>query len=97
MKWKAGMSVTVSCKELYEKCKEPHSIEIEVQQNESGEDAYWDLYNVGNELACMDGETCEVVSVDKDGFVTLKNDDGESEKLFTLSPEEANIGLFVNP
>lgn len=97
MKLEVGMKVAVSCKELYEKCNNSHSIEIEVQQDENGNDAYWDLYNADKELACMDGETCEVISIDQDGFVTLKNNDGESGKLFTLSPDEANVGLFVNP
>lgn len=96
MKWKVGMSVTVSCKELYEKCRDSHSFEIQTEKNESGEDAYWDLYNADNELACMDGETCEIVGI-QDGYITLRNNDGESEKLFTLSAEEANVGLFVNP
>lgn len=99
MKLSKGMDVTVSCKELCEKVQDGllYNITIEIQKDESGENAYFDLYNEHNELACMDGETCRIVDIDKNGFVTLKNVDGESEKLFTLSPYEAAIGLFANP
>lgn len=99
MKLNKGMNVTVSCNELYEKIQAGllYNITIKAQYDKKEDSAYFDLYNEHNELACMDGETCEIVNIDQNGFVTLKNADGESEKLFTLSPYEAAIGLFVNP
>lgn len=97
MKFNIGMKVTVSCKALYDEYKGSNNFTIQTEPDETGEDGYWDLYNSHNELACMDGETCEIVEISENGDITLKNVDGEVEALFTLSQEEAAVGLFVNP
>lgn len=49
--------------------------------------AYFDLYDEGRTLVCMDGETCIVKSVDEDGAV-LANANGEADALFRLSWNE---------
>lgn len=50
-------------------------------------EAYFDLYDEGRTLVCMDGETCIVKSVDEDGAV-LANANGEIDALFRLSWNE---------
>lgn len=60
-----------------------------------GVNEYYDLYDLNGELACMDGEVCEIVSED-DHKVRLLNNNGEYDTIFTLTKEELGISSFEN-
>jgi len=50
---------------------------------------YYDLIINGN-VVCLDGETCFVIKMDKD-LVTLKNTEGETIQIFSLTKKEFEI------
>lgn len=88
--YRTGMKVTVSVKELYESNIVTEEVYIDTENNDNGEIGYWDLYNDKYGLVCMDGETCEIISIDENS-ITLKNEDGENATKFVLTFEEADI------
>ena len=96
MKYIKGMSVTVSVKELYESNVITENVYIDTKNDENGNIGYWDLYTDKDGLVCMDGETCEIISVNEDS-ITLKNEDGEKDMEFVLTFTEADICCFVYP
>lgn len=93
--YKTGMKVTVSVKELYESNIVTENVYIDTENNDNGEIGYWDLYNNKYGLVCMDGETCEIISVNEDSII-LKNEDGENDTEFVLTFKEADICCFSN-
>ncbi len=84
-----GEKVIVSVKTLYENNFGAEYGWIDVEDDEQGNRAYWDLYTA-NGLVCMDGETCEIIDV-KEDCIVLKNTDGEVDAEFTLTFDEADI------
>lgn len=58
-------------------------------------DYWYDLnFQTSGELACMDGEECEIANIDKYGNMTFRNNNGDEEVCFTLSADEAKVALF---
>lgn len=89
-----GMEVSISVKALYDMDKDlmfgfivPDFSKLETDTD------YYDLYNSGGELACLDGE---IVHVDQVGrsIVTFRNDNGEGTIYFELTHEEAEVAVF---
>lgn len=89
-KYIKGESVTVSVKALYESNIIAENVFIDTEDDENGNTSYWDMYTHKDGLVCMDGETCEIVSVN-DNSITLKNEDGEKDVEFILTFAEADI------
>lgn len=57
-------------------------------------DYWYDLnFQTSGELACMDGEECEIANIDKYGNMTFRNNNGDEEVCFTLSKEEAKVAI----
>ena len=58
-------------------------------------DYWYDLdFHASGKLACMDGEECEIVNIDKHGNITFCNRNGDDEVFFILSPEESKVALY---
>lgn len=93
MGYTQGEKVTVSVKMLYESNIITENVYIDTESDETGHLGYFDLYTDKDGLVCMDGETCEVVSVHED-CITLKNEDGERVTEFVLTFEEAVLSCF---
>ncbi|MDD6484007.1 MAG: hypothetical protein PUF72_05470 [Clostridiales bacterium] len=56
---------------------------------------YYDLYNEGGELACMDGEEVLIDQIGKT-LVTFRNDNGDGNIYFSLTHKEAGLAIFQN-
>lgn len=95
IKYLVGTKVTVDIKSLYDHDIVPDCGWINTENNDNGEIGYYDLWT-NDGLVCMDGETCEIVDIKSDGIV-LKNTDGEEEREFSLTFEEAEICCFKCP
>lgn len=85
--------VCVSLKSLYETGKELSDTAIFIQKDTDGELEWFDLHSRFGGILCMDGEVCEIVSIDN-GLVTLLNKDGEEENEFTLNIEEFEMATY---
>ena len=95
---KEGMEVTVSVCELYKKFGESldyHNIRYTPLGEESDTSEYYDLLD-GEHIVCMDGETCTIDQIGE-FIVTLRNENGECTDYITLTKEEVEVGVFVNP
>ena len=73
----------LSVKELYDKYGNHLAFGSIEHTYEDGEE-YYDLYDENGFLVCVDGQKCEVISINREE-ITLKND---NDKLFLLSREE---------
>lgn len=57
-------------------------------------DYWYDLNFQGSgDLACMDGEECEILNIDKHGNITFRNENGDNDVCFVLSPEESKVAI----
>ena len=85
-------NVTISLKTLYDKFGDnlEHG---EIIKSGEGEQEYYDLYNVDSVLACMDGETCEVIEFKRAKNITVLLN-LESDYSFALTNEEMGMGTF---
>lgn len=93
-KFKEGMKVICSVSALYGKYSsgglQDNTIEY---TNEDGSE-YFDLYNDYKEIACMDGEECIIIEIDEwTRHVRLENSNGEKTTYFSLTFDEAIVGL----
>lgn len=68
---------------------------IEHTPSETGDfwDEYFDLYNQNGELACMDGETVQVVK-DNGNLLTLMNSTGMGDVEFDLTETEFKTAAY---
>ena len=102
---KAILSVSLSLKSLWDEgitewegyhieYELPNGVnEDELDEDEELDDGYYDLYSDG--LVCMDGESCKIISVTANE-VNLCNNDGETEKYFSMPKEIFEKAAFCN-
>jgi hypothetical protein len=88
-KFKPGNEVGVSIKILLDTTKK-HKTDFGYNIDTS-EKGYYDLKYKDGQVLCMDGEVCTIKSIDKDGNMTLINNNGVDETEFTLSKKEVDI------
>lgn len=78
-------TVTISVEKLYGK-----NLEGGIVEKTGNEDmTYYDLY-INGTLACMDGETCEVVEESENRCILI-NKNGDADVKFTLTTEEMKL------
>ena len=86
--------VCVSLQSLYETGKELSDTTTYIQKDTDGELEWFDLHSKLGGVLCMDGEECEIVSIDND-FVTLLNREGDENTEFIFSKDEFEIATFT--
>ena len=87
-KSKEVLNVTVKVSELYKVGKALTSSELYIGHETDNGEEWFDLISESKGVVCMDGEECEVVKIDNDGKVLLRNNEGETETEFVLSERE---------
>lgn len=82
--------VCVSTKTLFEEYGNDLSFSSIRAEND-----YYDLI-VDGQVVCMDGEECSVLKHVEDKYIlcNLNGEYGESLKIFALTEEEFNVGVF---
>lgn len=96
--FKEGMLVTCSVSLLYEKYNAGGLQDNTIEHTKEDDYEYFDLYNDHKEKACMDGETCLIIEINEwTRHIRLKNSDGERDAYFSLTFDEALVGLTINP
>lgn len=70
----------------------------QIETTHSGGKTYYDLYNHKNELACMDGETVELVELKSPMpmVLVLENKNGEEPVRFMLTPNEFSLATYFD-
>ena len=87
-------TVSVDVNSLYHFLTDSETAEVEgdfalVRCDEDDGETYYDILS-GGDLACMDGETCEIVGRGE-GFVELHSIEADDGVNFKLSPEEFEV------
>lgn len=93
MPLKTGDPATISVQALYNSISDrPAKTALGHEITHKGN--YFDLHSKLG-VACMDGETCFVESVNDDGSVTFRNSSGDDDTMFTLTAAEVATAMFA--